>query len=141
MLAESGRLKECRLLTSSSVGHDRDFAALDLEGGPRDPSFGTPLRRSDLVAVALGVAGLAIAVALVLTGGVATDTTGFAAVLVANIATLLVGGLLWRHARPSSPFGYLLLGESVLVFLSSFAGSSVPALYLRGVLGAWAAAL
>jgi signal transduction histidine kinase len=141
MLAEPGREKECRLLTSSAVGHDFDFEALDLEGGPRDPSFGTPLRRSDLVAVVLGLAGLSIAVALVLTGGVATDTTGFAAVLVANIATLLVGGLLWRHARPSSPFGYLLLGESVLVFLSSFGGSSVPALYLLGVLGAWAAAL
>jgi signal transduction histidine kinase len=140
-LAERGREKECRLLTSSAVGHDFDFEALDLEGGPRDPSFGTPLRRSDLVAVALGVAGVSIAVALVLTGGVATDTTEFAAVLVANIATLLVGGLLWRHARPSSPFGYLLLGEAVLVFLSSLGGSSVPALYLLGVLGAWAAAL
>jgi signal transduction histidine kinase len=128
-------------LNSSAVGHDFDLEALDLEGRPRDPAFGTPLRKSDLVAVALGVAGLSIAVALVLTGGVATDTTEFAAVLVANIATLLVGGLLWRHARPSSPFGYLLLGESVLVFLSSFGGSSVPALYLLGVLGAWAAAL
>jgi signal transduction histidine kinase len=62
-------------------------------------------------------------------------------VLVANIATLLVGGLLWRHARPSSPFGYLLLGEAVLVFFSSLAGSSVPVLYLLGVLGAWGAAL
>src|SRR5579862_8266683 len=96
-----GRRSGVRLLTSSAVGHDFDFDALDLEGGPRDPSFGTPLRRSDLVAVALGVAGLSIAVAIVVTGGVATDTTEFAAVLVANIATLLVGGLLWRHARPS----------------------------------------
>ena len=123
------------------VARDFHFAALDLEGGSRDPAFGTPLRRSDLVAVALGIAGLSIAVVLVLTGGVATDTTEFAAVIVANVATLLVGGLLWRHARPSSPFGYLLLGEAALVFLSSFGGSSVPALYLLGVLGAWAAAL
>jgi signal transduction histidine kinase len=126
-------------LIKSAVG--RDFDSLDPEGGPRDATFGTPLRRSDLLAVALGLAGVSVAVALVLTGGVATDTTEFAAVLVANIATLLAGGLLWRHARPSSPFGYLLLGEAVLVFLSAFAGSSVPALYLLGVFGAWTAAL
>ena len=124
-----------------AVAPDFDRGTLNLEGGTRDPGFGIPLRRSDLVAVALGVAGLSVAVALILTGGVATDTTEFAAVIVANVATLLVGGLLWRHARPSSPFGYLLLVEAALVFISSFGGSSVPVLYLLGVLGAWAAAL
>jgi signal transduction histidine kinase len=77
----------------------------------------------------------------VATGGVATDPAAFAAVLVANIVTLVAGGLLWRHGRPSSPFGYLLLAEAVPVLVSSLAGSSVPVVYLLGVLAAWAASL
>jgi signal transduction histidine kinase len=128
-------------LTDSAVGPDLDLEALEIGAGPLEPAFGTPLRKSDLLTGALGVAGAAAAVALVLTGGVATATTQFAAVVVANIATLLVGGLFWRHARPSSPFGYLLLGEAGVVFLSSLAGSSIPALYLVGFVAAWAAGI
>ena len=124
-----------------SAESDLDLEALDLGVRLRDPAFGTPVRRSDVAIAALGLAGACGAVALVVTGGVATDPSLFAAVLVANIVTLLVGGLLWRHGHPSSAFGYLLLAEAGLVFCSSFAGSSVPFLYLLGVLGAWAAAL
>jgi signal transduction histidine kinase len=107
----------------------------------RDPAFGTPVRKPDLAIAAIAVAGACAAVVLITTGGVARDPSAFAAVLFANIVTFTVGGLLWRHGRPSSLFGYLLLGEAFLVFLTSLAGSSIATLYLAGILGAWAAAL
>jgi signal transduction histidine kinase len=121
----------------------REFASeqpeLDLE--LRDSAFGTGLQRSDLAVIALAFAGAAAAAAIVATGGVAADPTTFAAVLVANIATFALGGLVWRRGRPSSVFGSLLLAEGLLVFVSSFSGSSVSVLFLIGMLGAWAAAL
>ncbi|MGZ4370988.1 MAG: histidine kinase [Gaiellaceae bacterium] len=128
-------------MIGSAVGPDLDVEAFDVEPGAREPAFGTPLQKSDLVVVGVGLVGVSVAVAIAATGGVATDPAAFAAVLVANIVTLLAGGLLWRHGRPSSPFGYLLLAEAVPVFFSSLAGSSVPVVYLLGILGAWAAAL
>ena len=109
--------------------------------GPRDPAFGTPLRKADLAVVAFALAASCAAVAMVVKGGVVSDTSEFAAALVANIVTFAVGGLLWRHGRPSSSFGYLLLAQGGLVFLSAFAGFSAPSLYLTGFLGGWAAVL
>ena len=114
--------------------------SLEVEG-PRDPAFGTPLRAFDLAIAAAAVAGCCAAVLIIATGGVAADPTTFAAVLVANVVTLTIGGLLWRHGRPSSAFGYLLLAESVLTLVSALAGSSAPTAYLVGLLGGWAAAL
>jgi signal transduction histidine kinase len=128
-------------LIGSAVGPSFDLESLEAEMGAREPAFGTPLRKSDLVVVGVGLAAACTAAAIVATGGVATDPSAYAAVLVANIVTLVVGGLLWRHGRPLSPFGYLLLAEAVPVFISSFAGSSVSALYLLGSLGAWVAAV
>lgn len=114
--------------------------SLEIEGH-RNPAFGTPLRTFDLAVAAVAVAGSCVAVAIIATGGVAADPTTFAAVLVANVVTLTVGGLLWRHGRPSSSFGYLLLAEAGLSLVSALAGSAAPAVYLVGLLGAWAAAL
>jgi signal transduction histidine kinase len=128
-------------LIGSAVGPDFGVDSLDAEKGAREPAFGTPLRRFDLVVVGVGLAGACAAVAIVATGGVATDPAAYAAVLLANIVTLVAGGLLWRHGRPSSPFGYLLLAEAVPVFFSSLAGSSVPVVYLLGLLSSWIAAL
>jgi signal transduction histidine kinase len=113
----------------------------DAAVGPRDPAFGTPLRRSDLVVVATALAASCVSVAVVVKGGVVSDTSAFAAALVASIVTFTIGGLLWRHGRPSSSFGYLLFAEGALLFLSSFAAFSAPSLYLIGFLGGWAAAL
>jgi signal transduction histidine kinase len=87
------------------------------------------------------VLGDCVAVVIVSTGGVASNPTAFAAVLAANIATYALAGLLWRHARPSSAFGTLLLGQAALIVLTSLAGSSVSGLYLVGVLAGWAAAI
>src|SRR4029077_14698721 len=42
--------------------------------------------------------------------------------------------------RPSSLFGYLLLAEALLVFVSSLSGSPEAVLHLIGVLGLWATA-
>ena len=81
------------------------------------------------------------AAAIVATGGVVSEPSLFAAVLVANIVTLGLGGLVWRRGRPASLFGNLLLAEGVLVFVSSLSGASSPALYLIGMLGVWATAL
>ena len=88
----------------------------------------------------LACAAAAAAAAIVATGGVVRDPTAFAAVLVANIVTLAVGGLAWRRGRPSSFFGYLLLAEGLLVFVSSLSGSPDSVLHLIGVLGIWATA-
>jgi signal transduction histidine kinase len=121
----------------------REFASdqpeLDLE--LRDSAFGTALQRSDLAVIAVAFAAAIAAAAIVATGGVAADPTTTAAVLVANIATFALGGLVWRRGRPSSVFGTLLLAEGLLVFVSSFSGSPVSVLFLIGMLGAWVAAL
>jgi signal transduction histidine kinase len=121
----------------------REFASerpeLDIE--LRDSAFGTALQRSDLVVIAVAFACAALGAAIVATGGVVSEPSLFAAVLVANIGALALGGLVWRRGRPSSLFGNLLLAEGMLVFLSSLSGSSSSVLYLIGMLGAWAAAL
>jgi signal transduction histidine kinase len=114
--------------------------SLEIEG-PRDPAFGTPLRKVDLAIAAVAVAGSCGAVVVIATGGAAANPTAFAAVLIANVVTLAIGGLLWRHGRPSSSFGYLLFAEAALILVSALAGSSAPVAYLIGLLGAWAAAL
>ncbi|HEU5244411.1 MAG TPA: histidine kinase [Gaiellaceae bacterium] len=91
--------------------------------------------------IAVAFAGASGAAAIVATGGVASAPELFAAVLVANIAAVALGGLIWRRGRPSSMFGNLLLAEGVLLVISSLAGSRVSVLYLIGMLGVWAVAL
>jgi signal transduction histidine kinase len=119
----------------------RGAAQLDRDIELRDPAFGTALRKSDLAIIAVAFAAASAAAAIVATGGVASEPTAFAAVLVANIATLALGGLVWRRGRPSSVFGSLLLAEGVLVFLSSLSGSPSSGLHLAGMLGVWATAI
>jgi signal transduction histidine kinase len=126
-----------RSAVSRGVGLEQRELDLDL----RHSAFGTALQRPDLAVIALAFACAGAAAAIVATGGVATEETAFAAVLVANILTLALGGLVWRRGRPTSFFGNLLLAEGVLVFLSSLSGSHVSVLYLIGMLGGWAAAL
>ena len=125
----------------SAVSRGVGFEQLELDVELRDSAFGTPLRGSDLAAIVAAFACAAAAAAIVATGGVAGEPSLFAAVLVANIVTLALGGLVWRRGRPSSLFGYLLLAEGVLVFVSSLSGSPSSILYLIGMLGVWAAAL
>jgi hypothetical protein len=127
-------------VSSSAVRRGVTLDQLDLETELRDAAFGTALKKSDLAVIAVAVAGAAGAAAIVGTGGVVTAPTAFAAVLVANILTLAVGGLAWRRGRPSSVFGNLLLAEGVLVFVSSLSGSSGSILHLIGLLGVWAVA-
>jgi signal transduction histidine kinase len=126
-----------RSAVSRGVGLEQRELDLEL----RDSAFGTGLKRSDLAVIVLALAGAGGAAAIVAGGGVTNEPTTFAAVLVANIATLALAGLVWRRGRPSSLFGNLLLAEGVLVFLSSFAGAPVSWLYLIGILGVWAAGL
>ena len=128
-------------MSTSAVNHGLDLKSLDVDIGPGDRGVGTPFRKSDLAIGAVALAGACAAAAIVTTGGVARDATAFAAVLVANIGTYALGGLVWRHGRPASAFGNLLLAQSLLVFVSSLLGSPVAALHLIGILGAWAAAL
>ena len=125
----------------SAVSRRVGFEQLELDVELRDSAFGTPLRGSDLAAIVAAFACAAAAAAIVATGGVAGEPSLFAAVLVANIVTLALGGLVWRRGRPSSLFGYLLLAEGALVFLSSLSGSPSSILYLIGMLGVWASAL
>src|SRR5215471_13204326 len=104
-------------LISSAVRREFDYEGLDAEVGSRNSGFGAPLRRSDIAFAAVAAVGACLAVVIVSTGGVASNPTAFAAVLAANIVTYALAGLLWRHARPSSAFGTLLLGQMVLVIL------------------------
>ena len=127
-------------MNRSAVSRGAAFEQLDLDSEQRDSAFGTGLRRADLAVIALACAGASAAAAIVATGGVVGDSSAFAAVLVANIATLAVGGLAWRRGRPSSLFGYLLLAEGLLVFVSSLSGSPYSVLHFIGVLGIWATA-
>jgi signal transduction histidine kinase len=126
---------------SSAVSRGVGFDQPALDSELRDSSFGTSLRRSDVVLIAATFACAFAAAAIVGTGGVVSEPSLFAAVLVANIVTLGLGGLVWRRGRPASLFGNLLLAEGALVFVSSLSGASSPALYLIGMLGVWATAL
>jgi signal transduction histidine kinase len=119
----------------------RGAAQLDGDIELRDPAFGTALQHSDLAIIAVAFAAASASAAIVATGGVTSEPTAFAAVLVANIAALALGGLVWRRGRPSSVFGSLLLAEGALVFLSSLSGSPNSGLHLVGMLGVWATAI
>ena len=109
-------------MNSSAVSRDSAFDQLDGDIERRDAAFGAGVRRSDLVVSAVAFAAASAAAAIVATGGVASDPTTVATVLVANIAALALGGLLWRRGRPTSFFGNLLLAEGLLVFVSSLVG-------------------
>jgi len=128
-------------LISSAVRSELDYEAFGAEMGAQNAGLGTPFGRADFAVAAVALAGVCLAVAVVLTGGVAMNPEAFAAVLAANIATLVVGGFVWRHARPTSSFGILLLAEALLLVFASLTGSSVSGLYLIGILGGWAAGL
>jgi signal transduction histidine kinase len=128
-------------LNRSAVSRGAVLEQFDMDSELHDnPAFGTGLRRSDLGVIVLACAGASAAAAIVATGGVLSDPTAFAAVLVANIATLALGGLAWRRGRPSSLFGNLLLAEGLLILVSSLSGSPDSVLHLIGILGIWAAA-
>ena len=116
------------------------FDQLDGDIELRESAFGTVLQKSDFAIVGVACVCAAAAAAIVATGGVASAPTAFTAVVVANIATLALGGVAWRRGRPFSLFGNLLLAEGVLVFISSLSGSHDPVLHLIGILGVWAAA-
>jgi signal transduction histidine kinase len=128
-------------MNSSAVSRELAFDQLDGDIELRDAAFGAGVRQSDLVVIAVAFAGAFAAAAIVATGGVTTDPTMVATVLVANIAALALGGLIWRRGRPTSSFGNLLLAEGVLVLISSLAGSSSSVVHLVGMLGGWAAGL
>ena len=115
--------------------------SLDDHVGLRSAAFGGGPARSDLAVTGLAVLGAAAAAAITLTGGVAPQPTLAAAVLVANIVILAVAGLLWRHGRPSSALGTLLLAQVLLIGLSSLAGSPTPRVYLVGIFAGWVAAI
>jgi signal transduction histidine kinase len=117
------------------------FEHLEPDSELRDAAFGASLRRSDVVLITATFAFAFGAAAIVATGGVVSEPSLFAAVLVANIVTLGLGGLIWRRGRPTSLFGNLMLVEGGLIFVSSLSGTPSSGLYLVGMLGVWASAL
>jgi signal transduction histidine kinase len=128
-------------LSTYAANQEFSVEPLGIDTELQDSALGTGLKKSDLAVIAVACVAAAGAAAIVTTGGVVTEATAFAAVLVANILTLAFGGLVWRHGRPASLFGNLLLAEGVLVFVSSMLGSPVAFLHLVGLLGLWATAL
>jgi signal transduction histidine kinase len=122
-----------------------DGSSLVLQIGDEEQAErGRPPER--LLPLELAVAAAALLVsaavaALVITGGVSQDPKGQATVIVFNILTLALAGLLWLRARPTSPLGRVLLGMGLLVALPGLTGSSVPAVYFLGILFGWVAAI
>jgi signal transduction histidine kinase len=104
-------------------------------------AFGAALSRTDIVVGLAALVAAAAAAAIIAEGGAVAEPTALTAVLVANIATLAVAGLLWRRSRPASHVGTLLLVEGLLVAVSSLVGSPDPGVHLVGVLAGWAATL
>jgi signal transduction histidine kinase len=115
--------------------------ALDDQIGLRDAAFGGGPSRSDLAIAGLAVIGAGAAATIVLAGGVVPNPMLSAATLIANIVTLAVAGLLWRHGRPSSLLGTLLLAEALLIGLSALAGSPTSGIYLVGIFAGWAGSI
>jgi signal transduction histidine kinase len=115
--------------------------SLDDQVGLRDAAFGGGPSRSDLAIAGLAVIAAGAAATIIGTGGVVAEPMLFAATLIANIVTLAVAGLLWRHGRPSSLLGTLLLAEALLMGLSALAGSPTPWVYLVGIVAGWAASI
>jgi signal transduction histidine kinase len=128
-------------MISSAVSREIGFEQLDGDIELRDAAFGAGLRKPDLVVIAFAFAAATAAAAIVAAGGVTSDPTTVATVLVANIAALALGGLIWRRGRPASSFGNLLLAEGALIFVSSLSGSANSVVHLIGMLGGWAAGL
>jgi signal transduction histidine kinase len=126
-----------RAVVSRGVAFDQLGGDIEL----RQSAFGGVLQRSDRAILAATLAAICGATVIITTGGVASQPSVFAAVLVANVATYVLGGLLWRHGRPYSAFGTLLLVEGLLQAVASLVGSPVSGLYLVGILTGWAAAL
>src|SRR5579862_4646818 len=110
-------------MNSSAVSRELASDQLDGDIELRDAAFGAGVRRSDLAVIVVAFAGASAAATIVARGGVLVAPTTFAAVLVANIVTLALGGVAWRCGRPSSNFGTLLLAEGLLVLVSSLSGS------------------
>jgi signal transduction histidine kinase len=119
------------------------FKDLPYDQERRGPAevFGATVARTDLLVAFTAAIAVAAAVAMVAEGGAASDPAALTAVLVSNIATLAVAGLLWRHSRPASLIGSLLLLEGLLVAISALAASRNPNAHLVGVLAGWAAAI
>ena len=92
----------------------------------------------------VGGAGVVVAVAaatVVIRGGAPAAPAAYAAVLVVNVLTLTLAGLMWLRARPWSPLGRLLVVFALMNALDSLAGSSAPSVYSAGVLVQWLTAL
>jgi signal transduction histidine kinase len=102
-------------------------------------AFGAAPARTDILVGLAALVAAAAAAAIIAEGGAVAEPTALTAVLVANIATLAVAGLLWRKTRPASRLGALLLVEGLLVAVSSLVGSPNPRVHVVGVLAGWAA--
>jgi signal transduction histidine kinase len=109
--------------------------------GMRSVVLGVEPTKVDLVVGLVTVLAVAVAAVIVADGGAAGEPTALTAVLVANIATLAVAGVLWRNSRPSSRIGALLLFEGALVAVSSLTGSRNPSLHVVGFLAGLAAGI
>src|SRR4051794_21138896 len=103
----------------------------------RGMTFHADPARVDLFIGLAGVLAVVAAATIVAEGGAALLPAALTAVLVANIATFGVAGVLWRNARPSSLIGTLLLVEGLLVAVSSLAALRSPGFYTVGVIANW----
>jgi signal transduction histidine kinase len=96
---------------------------------------------SDVAIGVLAVAASFAAAWIVTNGGVVLDPVGYSVVLVGNILSAALGGLLWLRARPWSPFGPVLLALALLDTVAALSGVRSPALFIGAVFVQWVAAL
>lgn len=126
-------------MTSQALDNLLDDEQRRGPAGMRGVAFGAAPARSDLLVCLAAAVAVGASVAIVAMGGGTAEPTALTAVLVANIATFALAGLLWRNARPSSSIGTLLLLEGLLIAVSSLTGLRNPGGYTVGVVAGWAA--
>ena len=117
--------------TAREVEADRDVGEPSFR--PARPGIRRPTG-TEVAVVAVAAAVAAAAAAVVVNGGVTSNASGYALLLVLNVFVFVVAGLAWRRARPWSPYGLALIGYGLASSLYCLAAVSQPFVFSIGVL-------
>ena len=117
--------------TARELEADRDVGESSFR--PARPAMLRPTG-TEIAVVAVAAAVAAAAAAVVVNGGVTSNASGYALLLVLNVFVFVFAGLAWRRARPWSPYGLALIGYGLASSLYCLAAVSQPLVFSLGVL-------
>jgi signal transduction histidine kinase len=117
--------------TARELEADRDVGEPSFR--PTRPAVLRPTG-TEIAVVTVAAAVAAGAAAVVVTGGVTSNASGYALLLVLNVFVFVLAGLAWRRARPWSPYGLALIGYGLASSLYCLAAVSQPLVFSLGVL-------